>query len=215
MTPLYVDAHLLVVDKPAGLLAVPGRGEDKQDCLVARLRSDWPDALVVHRLDMATSGLMVFARDPATQATLGRQFAERRVYKRYVAVVDGRLEPVEKTQDDEGWSMIDLPLMADWPRRPLQKVDAAEGKPSGTRWRVLAHDPQARTTRVSLQPLTGRTHQLRVHLLALGHAIVGDALYAGPAVAARSPRLLLHAETLALAHPVTGQPLRFDAAPAF
>ncbi|MCZ2495650.1 RNA pseudouridine synthase [Xylophilus sp. Kf1] len=215
MTPLFADAHLLVVDKPAGLLAVPGRGEDKQDCLVARLRGDWPDALVVHRLDMATSGVMVFARDAATQAALGRQFAERRVFKRYVAVVDGRLCQAEDTLDDEGWSMIDLPLNADWPRRPLQKVDRAAGKPSATRWRVAGHDPQARTTRVWLQPLTGRTHQLRVHLLALGHAIVGDALYAAPAVAAAAPRLLLHAQTLALAHPVTRQPLRFDAAPAF
>lgn len=215
MTPLFVDAHLLVVDKPEGLLAVPGRGDDKQDCLITRLQADWPDARVVHRLDMATSGLMIFARDAATQAALGLQFAERRVFKRYVAVVDGRLRQPDKSMDDEGWSMIDLPLMADWPRRPLQKVDAAEGKPSSTRWRVLAHDPQARTTRVWLQPLTGRTHQLRVHLQALGHAIMGDALYAEATVAARSPRLMLHAQTLALAHPVTQQPLRFDAEPAF
>lgn len=215
MTPLFVDDHLLVVDKPAGLLAVPGRGADKQDCLIARLRIDWPETLLVHRLDMATSGLMIFARDAATQAALSRQFAERKVFKRYVAVVDGLLQQAENTLDDEGWSMIDLPLMADWPRRPLQKVDAAGGKPSMTRWRVLAHDARACTTRVWLQPLTGRTHQLRVHLLAQGHAILGDALYAEPAVAARAPRLLLHAQTLALAHPMTHEPLRLDAEPPF
>ena len=215
MTPLFVDDHLLVVDKPAGLLAVPGRGEDKQDCLVARLQVDRPETLLVHRLDMATSGLMIFARDAATQAALGRQFAERRVFKRYVAVVDGRLRQADQTMDDEGWSMVDLPLMADWPRRPLQKVDLADGKPSATRWRALGYDPEARTTRVWLQPLTGRTHQLRVHLLALGHAIVGDALYADATIAARAPRLLLHAQTLALAHPVTHRPLRFDLEPDF
>ena len=213
MTPLFLDAHLLVVEKPAGLLAVPGRGADKQDCLVTRLRDLWPDVLTVHRLDMATSGVMVFARDAATQAALGRQFAERRVYKRYVALVDGRLEQDEHGLDDEGWSLIELPLIANWPHRPKQKVDAASGKPSATRWRVMGHENRA--TRVALQPLTGRTHQLRVHLLALGHAIVGDALYADAAVAARSPRLLLHARTLALAHPVTAEPLRIDSPAPF
>lgn len=213
MTPLFLDNHLLVVDKPAGLLAVPGRGADKQDCLVSRLQAVWPDVLTVHRLDMATSGVMVFARNAATQAALSRQFAERQVYKRYVALVDGLLRQDERTLDDEGWSLIELPLAADWPRRPMQKVDEAAGKASATRWRVLGHDNGA--TRVALQPLTGRTHQLRVHLLALGHAIVGDALYADGAIAARSPRLLLHAQTLALAHPVTAEPLRIDSAPPF
>ena len=213
MTPLHLDAHLLVVDKPAGLLAVPGRGEDKQDCLVTRLQAIWPDVLTVHRLDMATSGLMVFARDAGTQAALGRQFAERRIYKRYEALVDGLLHQDENSLDDEGWSLIDLPLAADWPRRPMQTVDHAAGKPSATRWRAIGHESGA--TRVALQPLTGRTHQLRVHLLSLGHAIVGDALYADAGVAARSPRLLLHARTLALAHPVTRQPLRIDSPPPF
>jgi tRNA pseudouridine32 synthase/23S rRNA pseudouridine746 synthase len=213
LTPLFLDNHLLVVDKPAGLLAVPGRGADKQDCLVSRLQAVWPDVLTVHRLDMATSGVMVFARNAATQAALSRQFAERQVYKRYVALVDGLLRQDERTLDDEGWSLIELPLAADWPRRPMQKVDEAAGKASATRWRVLGHDNGA--TRVALQPLTGRTHQLRVHLLALGHAIVGDALYADGAIAARSPRLLLHAQTLALAHPVTAEPLRIDSAPPF
>jgi len=202
---LFADAQLLVVAKPAGLLSVPGRGEDKQDCLVSRLHADRPDALVVHRLDMATSGLMVFARDPATQAALGRAFAERRVFKRYVAVVGGR--PDTGDIDDEGWSVIALPLVADWPRRPLQKVDHAAGKASTTRWRALAHDPATDTTRVELEPLTGRTHQLRVHLLAIGHPILGDALYGD---AAGAPRLLLHARSLAFAHPSTGQALRFD-----
>ncbi|WPB59175.1 RluA family pseudouridine synthase [Xylophilus sp. GOD-11R] len=210
----YVDAQLLIVEKPAGLLAVPGRGEDKQDCLIARLLAPYPDALVVHRLDMATSGLMVFARDPPTQAALGQAFAERRIFKRYVAVVDGRPSPDHS--GDDGWSVIDLPLIADWPNRPLQKVDRAAGKPSVTRWRALGPDADhAGATRVELEPLTGRSHQLRVHLQAIGHAILGDALYATTEAASRAPRLLLHAQTLGFAHPVTGDKLRFDSAPDF
>lgn len=208
----FIDDRLLVAEKPAGLLSVPGRGEDKQDCLVARLHRAWPDALVVHRLDMATSGLMVFARDPQTQASLSQAFAQRQVFKRYSAVVAGSPRPVEA--DDEGWSVIALPLIADWPNRPLQKVDADTGKPSTTRWRLLSHDAAADTTRLALEPLTGRTHQLRVHLQAIGHPILGDALYGGPA-AERAPRLLLHAQHLAFAHPATGEPLRFDSPDPF
>ncbi|RZI65659.1 MAG: RNA pseudouridine synthase, partial [Variovorax sp.] len=125
---LYVDEHLLVLDKPAGLLAVPGRGDDKQDCLSERARQLWPDALVVHRLDMATSGVFLMARSLHVQRQLGRAFAERAVHKRYEAVVDGVLgSPGARGE-------IDLPLMADWPNRPMQKVDANQGKPSTTRW---------------------------------------------------------------------------------
>ncbi|CAN7504965.1 RluA family pseudouridine synthase [Variovorax paradoxus] len=202
---IHEDAHLLVLNKPAGLLCVPGRGEDKQDCLSARAMRRWPDALVVHRLDMATSGLVLMARGAAMQRALGDAFAERRVHKRYEAIVDGAM-PVQ----DE-WSVIDAPLMADWPNRPLQKVDPA-GKPSLTRWRALsssssAPDGKTRASHLLLEPLTGRSHQLRVHLLSIGHPILGDALYGSADVQARAPRLLLHASELGFVHPVTQQSL--------
>jgi tRNA pseudouridine32 synthase/23S rRNA pseudouridine746 synthase len=201
----HADAHLLVCDKPAGLLAVPGRGEAGRDCLLARLQPRWPDLEVVHRLDMATSGLIVFARGKAAQRALGIAFAERRVHKRYVAVVSGRIEAFE------GWREIDLPLIADWPNRPRQKVDLERGKPSLTRYRVLGGDGQA--TRVELEPVTGRSHQLRVHLLALGFPIVGDTLYAPSA--APDARLMLHASELRLPHPLDGRELRFASPPPF
>ena len=200
-----MDEHLLVLDKPAGLLAVPGRGEDKQDCLAARAHALWPDALVVHRLDMATSGLFLMGRGLHMQRVLSRAFAERRVHKRYEAVVAGLLAA------PGAQGVIDLPLAADWPRRPLQKVDPAHGRPSTTRWEVLAQ--VAGNTRLALEPVTGRSHQLRVHLLAIGHPILGDALYAPAEVQALAPRLLLHASALQLAHPATGEPLAF-ASPA-
>lgn len=204
---LYVDEQLVVLDKPAGLLAVPGRGADKQDCLSARARALWPDALVVHRLDMATSGVFLMARGLHVQRVLSRAFAEREVDKRYLAVVAGRLGDV----DAEG--VIDLPLAADWPNRPRQQVDLAHGRPSTTRWRVVAADDA--TTRVELEPVTGRTHQLRVHLQAAGHPMVGDALYAPEAVQALAPRLLLHATRLALPHPATGEPVAFASTAPF
>jgi tRNA pseudouridine32 synthase/23S rRNA pseudouridine746 synthase len=196
---LYADDDLIVVDKPAGLLSVPGRGADKQHCVVSTLQAQWPDALVVHRLDMATSGVMVLARGAEAQRTLSRLFAERAVRKCYVAVVAGR--PPGAT------GRIDLPLAADWPRRPLQKVDPVGGKPALTLWRVLGHDAVADTTRLELQPVTGRTHQLRVHLQAIGLPILGDALYAPAEVHGRAARLLLHAHEIELAHPRTGERL--------
>jgi len=205
MIPIHADDALLVLDKPAGLLAVPGRGEDKQDCLSARAQARWPDALIVHRLDMATSGLMVMARGPAVQRALSIAFAARAVTKRYIAVVAGRLEAPE----DE-WGIIDLPIVVDWPNRPRRIVDHGPGKPSVTRWRVLGHGEDGETTRVELEPVTGRSHQLRVHLRELGHPILGDALYAPPEVQARAARLLLHAWRLELAHPVTGESLAFE-----
>lgn len=198
---VYVDEHLLVLDKPAGLLAVPGRGEDKQDCLSSRAQALWPDALVVHRLDMATSGLFLMGRGIHMQRVLSRAFAERDVHKVYQAVVAGRLGAVGERGE------IDLPLAADWPNRPRQKVDPVHGRASLTRWTALALDGD--TTRVALEPVTGRSHQLRVHLQAIGHPILGDALYAPPELAARAPRLLLHACALQLAHPATGEPLAF------
>jgi tRNA pseudouridine32 synthase/23S rRNA pseudouridine746 synthase len=199
---IYRDDYLLVVNKPAGLLAVPGRGADKQDCLSTRLQQEFPDALVAHRLDMSTSGLMIFARGAEMQRCLSHMFCEREVDKRYVAVVTGKLEP--ETGE------VNLPIMADWPNRPLQKIDAELGKPSLTRYRMLGFD--AGNARVELEPVTGRTHQLRVHMKAIGHPILGDALYGD---AASAPRLKLHAATLKLLHPVTRAHLHFVDAPPF
>ncbi len=201
---VHADPHLVVVNKPPGLLSVPGRGEDKQDCLYRRVCEEFPDALVVHRLDMATSGLCVFARSAAVQTALSKAFAARLVHKRYVAVVAG--QPVADAVDADGWQVIDLPIAADWPNRPLQKVDQVTGKPSITHWRMasgLQAWPDA--TRLELAPLTGRSHQLRVHMLAIGHPILGDALYAPAEVQQRAPRLLLHASELGFAHPVSGE----------
>ena len=205
---VHEDESLLVLDKPAGLLAVPGRGPDKADSLARRVQVLRPQARVVHRLDMATSGLMAMALGAAAERRLARDFALRRVRKRYVAVVAGRMAaPVG------AWFEIDLPLAADWPNRPRQRVDRARGRPSLTRARVLEHG--ADSTRLELEPVTGRSHQLRVHLLALGHPILGDALYADAAQRERAPRLLLHAAGLALAHPSTGAPLAFASEPPF
>jgi tRNA pseudouridine32 synthase/23S rRNA pseudouridine746 synthase len=208
--PLYADASLLVFDKPSGLLAVPGRGADKQDCLSARVQAAYPDALIVHRLDMATSGLMVMARGASAQRVLSQAFAAREVSKRYIAVVSGRLEA-----PPEGWGMIDLPIIVDWPNRPLRMVDHQIGKPSLTRWRVLGYDETGSSTRVELEPITGRSHQLRVHLRELGHPILGDALYAPPDVQARANRLLLHAGLLAFVHPETEKNMAFECAVPF
>ena len=207
---VYQDEALLVLNKPAGLLCVPGRGPNKQDCLSSRVVSKFADALVVHRLDMATSGLVVMARGISNQRLLSHSFASREVKKRYIAVVDGSLagQPGE-------WQTIELPLMADWPNRPLQKVDHDHGKPSCTRWRVADAGVLARAAKVwgpvsvttphtclEVEPVTGRTHQIRLHLASVGHPILGDALYACNAVANALPRLMLHAQSLALPHPL-------------
>ena len=206
---LFVDASLLVLNKPAGLLAVPGRGADKQDCLSARVQALYPDALVVHRLDMATSGLMLMARGAAMQRALSHLFETRQIDKTYVAVVDGLL-PV-----DTAWQTIDAPIWADWVARPLRRVDP-RGQASQTRWRCVEQlDGGLPASRLELQALTGRSHQLRVHLQNMGHPILGDALYAPPDTTARAPRLLLHARNLAFVHPLTGAALRFHAPAAF
>ena len=204
---LHADDALLAVDKPAGLLAVPGRGADKQDCLAVRVQERWPDALVVHRLDQATSGLMLFARGADLQRRLSRAFAARQIDKHYVAVVAGRMPAAS--------GRIELPLMADWPRRPLQRVDALAGKPSITDWQLTGYDDAQQTSRLALQPLTGRTHQLRLHLAAIGHPILGDALYAPPDIVERAPRLLLHAGALAFDHPLDGTRLQLRCEPPF
>ncbi len=197
---LFQDQGVLVVNKPAGLLSVPGRAPEHRDSLESRIKAEFPAALLVHRLDMDTSGVMVFALSRDVQRALGRQFELRQVDKGYVAVVTGDLQP------DSG--RVDLPLIVDWPNRPLQMVDHERGKPAQTGWRVLARDQAC--TRVSLLPKTGRSHQLRVHMRALGHPILGDRFYAPPDVIAQSGRLLLHAERLSLTHPQTGACLHFD-----
>lgn len=211
----YEDEALLVLDKPAGLLSVPGRGADKQDCLSARVQRRWPDALVVHRLDMATSGLIIMARGLHMQRVLSQMFASRQVEKRYEAVVDGQLPVTNVPTGQEPWQLIDLPIWLDWPQRPRRSIDRQRGQPSQTRWRPLANAPGENTTRVVLQPVTGRSHQLRVHMLALGHPILGDALYAPPTVAARAERLLLHATQVCLCHPITQEPLQVDSPVSF
>ena len=204
---VHDDAACVVVVKPGGLLSVPGRGEHGQDCLAARVQAMFGDALVVHRLDMSTSGLMLFARGAAAQRALSIAFAAREVHKRYIAVAHGYVER------DSG--EIDLPLMADWPNRPKQKGDREHGKPSLTRYRVIVRDEAAHTTRLDLEPVTGRAHQLRLHLLSLGHPILGDALYAPPEVLVQAERLLLHASALRFAHPTSGAPMHFESAAPF
>ena len=189
---IYRDDTLLVVSKPAGLLAVPGRGEDKQDCLATRIQQEFPDALVVHRLDMATSGLMLFARGVEMQQRLSQMFRTRQVQKRYVAIVAGKME--------QATGEVNLPIVADWPNRPLRKIDVESGKPSLTRFRLLALDAVKDTSRVELEPVTGRTHQLRVHMAEIGHPILGDTLY-GAMAGVSSERLLLHASKLGFVHP--------------
>ena len=200
---IHDDDQILVVDKPTGLLSVPGRGEDRADCLIARLRRAFPTVLLVHRLDLDTSGVMVFALTPHAQRHLGQQFERRQVKKSYVARLWGRLNQKSGT--------VDQPLMVDWPNRPRQMIHP-DGRPAQTDWRVIrAGDSE---TRVRLNPLTGRSHQLRVHMAHLGHPILGDPLYAtGPA--ADFPRLMLHAETLRLRHPDSNVTMTFSAEPPF
>jgi len=204
---LYVDDHLLVVNKPSGLLTVPGRGTEKQDCLWLRLQQSHPEALVVHRLDMETSGIVLFARDTGTQSQLGKQFAGREIDKTYVAIVEGRPQPAQ--------GEIDLPLIADWPNRPKQKGDHERGKPSRTRYRVLDSDDASGTSRVELKPVTGRSHQLRVHMMSLGHPIIGDRLYGQELETGNGGRLMLHASELAFTHPRTGAVTRLESAAPF
>lgn len=201
---LHEDAQLVVVDKPAGLLSVPGRGEHLADCLMSRLLLVFPDALLVHRLDRDTSGVMVFGLTPHAQRHLNQQFANRSARKTYVARVEGRLTPKVGT--------VDLPLIVDWPNRPRQMVCHETGKPSVTDWRVLRDAEDE--TRVRLMPKTGRTHQLRVHMQSIGHPILGDPLYA-TGVACDYDRMMLHAEELRIKHPDSGMSLKFRAKAPF
>ena len=202
---VYLDTHIVALNKPAGLLSVPGRGPARADCLLSRAERELGPLLVVHRLDMATSGLMLLARSKQVQSVLGRRFQVRQVEKCYVAVVAGG------PPNDEG--EVDLPLITDWPNRPRQKVDHEVGKPALTRYRVLERD--VTSSRVQLEPYTGRSHQLRVHMQQLGCPILGDELYADVVSLAASSRLLLHAMRLQLAHPISNEPLDICSAPAF
>jgi tRNA pseudouridine32 synthase/23S rRNA pseudouridine746 synthase len=202
---LYQDDQLLVLDKPSGLLAVPGRGADLQDCLSVRVQAAWPSALVVHRLDRDTSGLMVMALSADAQRNLSRQFAERSADKRYVAVVFGCPSAAE--------GAIDLPLRKDFDRPPRHRIDPIEGRPASTSWKLI--EQFADRSRLAVRPLTGRSHQIRVHLATLGHPILGDNLYAHGEALAMAPRLLLHAERLSLDHPTTGQRMTWNAESPF
>ncbi|MFN7163596.1 MAG: pseudouridine synthase [Hyphomonas sp.] len=190
---IHADDDLLAVDKPSGLLSVPGRGPDKADCALARVLEVFPDALTVHRLDMATSGLLLFARSKDMQRALSRLFASGEIAKRYVADVWGEPAPAS--------GEIDLPLITDWPQRPLQKVDRETGKPSVTRYETSS--AHGTFSRLALTPLTGRSHQLRVHLAQIGHPILGDEFYAHPEALAARVRLALHAVALRFEHPAT------------
>lgn len=196
---VHVDQALLLIDKPSGLLSVPGKTPDMDDCVASRARAAFPRARMAHRLDLDTSGIMVLGRTFAAQRDVSMQFERRLIDKTYLAVVAGRVA------EDSG--EIDLPLASDWPNRPLQRVDMAVGKPSQTRWQVLERG--ANRTRLRLEPVTGRTHQLRVHLAAIGHPILGDRFYAPDPVRNLAPRLLLHAESLTLDHPTGGERLRY------
>lgn len=204
---LYRDDDLLILNKPAGLLTVPGKGPDNQDCLIRRALGPFPNARVVHRLDQGTSGIVMFPLNYITLRTLTKQFEARGVHKRYAAVVSGLME------QDEG--EVTLPLICDWPNRPLQKVCFEQGKAAHTRYRVMERDADTQTTRVLLEPVSGRTHQLRVHMLALGHPIVGDRLYAPVDIQEQAPRLLLHAQQIFFDHPITNQPVNIHCPPAF
>ncbi|WP_282062414.1 RluA family pseudouridine synthase [Roseobacter litoralis] len=204
LTVLHEDAEVLLVDKPAGLLSVPGKGPHLADCLLARVQAMFADALLVHRLDRDTSGVMIFALTPHAQRHLGLQFEKRMTRKTYVARIWG--VPLEKT------GTVDLPLIVDWPNRPRQMVCHETGKSAQTEWRVVKDDGQ--TARVRLHPYTGRSHQLRVHMLALGHPILGDPFYAtGPA--RDYPRLMLHSEELRFKHPQGGRSMKVRATAPF
>jgi len=201
MGPLDVvhrDADLLVLNKPSGLLSVPGKAAEHADCLEVRAKAAFPEALLVHRLDMDTSGVMVFAMNKPAQRHLGLQFERRHTVKTYEALVWGQPEDAGE---------VDLPLIVDWPNRPLQMVDHTRGKKAHTAWQVMGRDTTH--ARVRLMPTTGRSHQLRVHMLAIGHVILGDRFYATGAALAAAPRLCLHALRLELRHPQGGKPVAF------
>ena len=216
---IYADDAVLVLHKPSGLLSVPGRGPENQDCLSTRVQQQFADAQIVHRLDMGTSGLLVMARGLQAQRHLQRQFAQRQAEKGYIAIVQG--QPVAEPMQ---WHTIDAPLIVDWPNRPRSIIDTTHGKPSRTCWRIVpagaqhpglaAHfyRPDAPHALVELAPETGRSHQIRVHMQSIGHPVVGDPIY-GLKHGVAAPRLMLHAHTLAFTHPRTGERMALTAPP--
>ncbi|WP_105199764.1 MULTISPECIES: bifunctional tRNA pseudouridine(32) synthase/23S rRNA pseudouridine(746) synthase RluA [unclassified Pseudoalteromonas] len=198
---IYQDDDLLILDKPSGLLTVPGKDPKHADSLIRRANIVFPTAKIVHRLDMATSGVICLALNKEAHRNLSMQFQDRQTAKEYIAIVDGHLK--------DATGSVDLPLICDWPNRPKQMVDMEKGKPSLTHYEVLEHGDN--NTRVRLTPITGRSHQLRVHMLSLGHVILGDRLYAYPEAKDRAPRLQLHAHWLTLNHPSSGESMTFTA----
>ena len=197
---IHADEHILVLDKPSGLLTVPGNRPERADCLESRARLDYPEARIIHRLDMDTSGVIILALTAAAQRNIGLQFEKRRTRKRYVALVWGQME------GNDG--RVDQPLITDWPNRPKQHIDPERGRQAITDWQVL--DRGDNWTRVQLSPVTGRSHQLRVHMAHLGHPILGDNLYAHEQALAARPRLCLHARSLEIIHPGSGETQRFE-----
>lgn len=205
---LHVSRELIILDKPSGLLTVPGRGIDKSDCLLSRVQTKFPDAMIVHRLDMATSGIVVMGRGPKSQRDLSILFQDRKVRKCYQALVDGQW-----TSSAEG--EINLPMMADWPNRPRQKIDPILGRPSLTRYRVIGLDASKNVSRIELFPVTGRSHQLRVHMESVGHPILGDDLYGTEKSRGKADRLMLHACFIEFPHPDTGALISVVSSPPF
>jgi tRNA pseudouridine32 synthase/23S rRNA pseudouridine746 synthase len=205
LTILYRDEDILVLDKPAELLTVPGKSIELRDSLQVRVQRVFPTATIVHRLDMATSGILMMALNKPAHVHLSRQFENRETSKTYFARVFGHVA------GESG--IIDLPLICDWPNRPKQMVEHKRGKPSLTHWQVVQRD--CNSTLMELTPITGRSHQLRVHMLAIGHPILGDRLYAHEEAMAKNPRLCLHAQMHSFAHPVSGEKLRFESPHSF
>lgn len=197
---LYQDKDIIVLNKPSGLLSVPGRAAEHKDSLYQRVLETHPNAQVVHRLDMSTSGIIVVALRRNAERELKRQFSERETQKTYYARVAGHVKQQKDT--------IELPLICDWPNRPKQKVDHINGKPSTTHYEVISYGQ--RSTLVKLTPITGRSHQLRVHMMALGHPILGDNFYADPLAKRLSPRLQLHAQSLTIKQPYSRETLTFS-----
>lgn len=199
LTILYQDDDLLIIDKPNGLLTVPGKDPAHFDSAITRVNRVFPDAKIVHRLDMATSGILCIAMNKAAHRHLSIQFQDRKTEKQYIARVVGQIS--------EMTGSVNEPLICDWPNRPKQKICYEIGKPSLTHWQVLSYEDNA--TRVALTPVTGRSHQLRVHMQSIGHPILGDKFYATSEALAMAPRLQLHAELLCIEHPTTGEALTF------
>jgi len=204
---LYEDAYLLILNKPSDLLSVPGRGPDKQDCMISRVQASHPGALIVHRLDMSTSGILVLALDKDTHRLLSQQFQQRQITKQYIAVVVGKLENPK--------GIIDQPMICDWPNRPKQIIDTEQGKPAQTSYETIEYAKKEDTSRLLLMPITGRTHQLRLHCQFIGHPILGDQLYGDEKARTMAGRLQLHASYISFTHPVTGNLVDISCAPPF